>query len=439
MSQKGYIMTLPTLHFRSWKQVKFLTSLLTAAVLIFGVGAVFAQEPLPDEPWSVYLYNDVEIRQFNADGPSATYNPQTGNSLFASMIAVSPDESRIATCTTAPSFDPNGLSVATLTVHDLTAQSRLFDVALGEAIACEVTRDAFSLDGAQMAVGLITPWPTAPRTPQAEITWQIHLIDTATGEIIHTLDSLSAQSGGLDSVSGGMYLPYIRRVEAGEVIFALVPWFTHGQPYNDAYRWDLATNSITEEPMWGRTFGFGDQILTADGFEFAYTMLDESQPAAISDGPVSPMNTVVVQREGGEPQAVYTNTEELITEVGYINDGNALAIQLLQGDERETEPGYPIQQRVRWIMLTRDGTVTEIVPSFDGGPVDVMAVPDGYLQFTGIYGVEGILPSLNVVTSEGTTNLWTFDPNGTGFNLLYATPPDLTEVSLPVFAPASAS
>src|SRR5690606_28713790 len=234
ISQKGYIMTLPPLQSHSWRQMKFLTSLLTAAVLIFGVGASFAQEPPTDKPWSVYLYNDTEISQFNSDGTAASYHLPTENSLRSSMIAVSPVDSRSATCTVSQSNDPNVPATATLSVYDLTAQSSVYELPLGEAWACEVTRDGFSPDGSQVAVGVISAWPTAPGTPLPEITWRLHLIDTVTGDIISTLDSLSAQSGPVgDEPAAGIEMPYVRRVGQSQVTFALVHWFTHGQPSYD--------------------------------------------------------------------------------------------------------------------------------------------------------------------------------------------------------------
>jgi hypothetical protein len=432
-------MPLPNLQSFSRRPLKYLAYLLIVTLVTFSIGTSFAQEPPTDEPWAVYLYNDTEISQFNADGTVASYNLPTENSLFSSMIAVSPDESRVATCTLSPSTDPSVPASATLRVYDLVAQNSVFELPLGEAWACEVTRDAFSLDGTQIAVGIISAWPTAPGTPQPEITWRLHLIDTVTREIISTLDSLSAQSGLVgDGPRAGIDMPYVRRVDEGQVIFALVYWFTHGLPSYNAYIWDTGSNSVMAAPQWGHIYG-GDEILTADGFEFAYTRLDEGQPAAVSSGPVSPMNTVVVQREGGEPQVVYRNTRELITGVRYINGGNALAISLLEGVDPEAEIEYPVEQKVRWIMLTRDGTVTEIVAPFTGGPVEVMPIRDGYIVFTWIYGVENVTPTLNAVTSEGTMNLWTYGPNSPGYSLLYATPPDLSNISLSEFVLSSDS
>jgi hypothetical protein len=150
-------------------------------------------------------------------------------------------------------------------------------------------------------------------------------------------------------------------------------------------------------------------------------------------------NTVVVQREGSEPQVVYTNTEEVITSVRYINDGTALAIGLLEG---VAEGEMPADQAIRYIMLSRDGSTSEIAAPVANASIEIRPVPAGYINFTRVFNAEASTLSytLDAVTNGQSTNLWTEegDLNSSQWTLVHATPPDLSGVSLPEFTPAAA-
>lgn len=440
------------LPLRSLNRFNPILLLLIVTALTFGgmnISAQDANPANPDAPWSVYLsnYTEVQISQFNPDGSVVTYalpeGSQTG--LGADSVAFAPDERRIAYCSTPPvSTDPNAAPAQppyTLTVRDLAGQTNVFDVSLGELAACSVTGEAFSTDGSRLAVGTIPPFPEQGVMPEGEASWQLQLIDAATGEVLDTLDSLSPQLSELGYDTAQMLLmPYTRRVEGDRVYFALVNWFTEGQPSYDAFAWDTNADTVTEAPLWGRPFA--DEIPTVDGVEFAYPMLDEDQPAANPGGPTYEANTVVVQREDGEPVVVYTNTEEVITSVRYIDDGAALAVGLLAPFEPAGD--VPGQQPVRTVRVSRDGTVSEIAEPVNNASIEVLAVPGGYIDFTRVYNPENnaLNYTLDAVIGGEGVNLWseTSDlnsPDSVQWTLIHATYPDLSDVSLPEFTPTA--
>jgi hypothetical protein len=445
-----------TLQRLSLKHLKSLVWLLIITALIVSGGVIFAQEEITGAPWSVFVPSyategetmEIQLHQVNADGSQVTHTfpPDIQNGLGSQTSAFSPDESRLALCAAPPppaSTDPNAAPVApsySLTLYDLAAQSSALEVPLGEIVACTVTPDAFSQDGSRVAVGVITQWPAGPETPQPESTWQLIVVDTTSGETVATLDAFNSALSALGvDTSLQLVMPFTRHVEGNLVYFALVNWFTEALPSYDAFVWNTADNTVEEAPLWGNIFG-GDQIMTADGLEFSYTMLDENQPAANPGGPMAEANVVVVQREGGEPQVIYTNTEEVITGVRYINDGNALAIGLLAAFDPSGEGEMPGQQPVRYIMLTRDGTVTELVAPIVG-QIQIQPIPGGYVNFTSVYDMEANIQNvtLEAVTAEGSTSLLP-DEGGVQWSApIYATSPDLSGVSLPEFTPAASS
>ncbi len=429
----------------SGNRLKYAVWLLVLSALMLGGGVLLAQEGQDGstEPWAVYLssFETLQIQQFNGDGSVVTHQlePGTENALSGSA-AFSPDETKIAYCATPPfSDDPNATPpppINRVVVRDLAAGSSLFEAEIGELSACNLTTESFSLDGSRVAVGTIPPFPGGPEMPEGEASWTLYVLDAASGDTIATLDSLSPELSalGIDTAQTFM-MPYVRRVEGDLVTFALVNWFTEGLPSYDAFVWDTSANTVTEAPLWGRPFA--DEIRTADGFEFVYTMLDENQPAANPGGPMPEANTVVVQREGGEPVVVYTNTEEIIMSVRYINDGAALAIGLLGAFEMEGD--VPVDQPQRFVMLSRDGTLTDLTEPVVNGSVDVRPVPGGYIHYVRTFNPEDMSTTgtLNANIGGEATTLWTDEPGSQGWNLIYATQPDLSGVSLPEFTPAS--
>ncbi len=415
--------------------------LLIVAALMLSVATVFAQDTPPDEPWSIYLSDHTQAHQLNADGSVGTFNLPPGGDNIYGPVAFSPDGSRFASCAMpTPSADPNApIPPMLLQMYELASQSVVFAVPLQGVSDCSVTPEAISVDGSRLAFGTVAAF-AGPETPPPPTLWQLTVADATTGERLAALDALHpGMSAFLDAEERqGMYMPVVRRVEGDLVTFALVPWFTHGQPLYDAYVWNTADQSVVEAPMWGRIFS-GDQVLTADGFEFAYTALDESLPAATSEGPVAPQNTVVIQREGGEPQVIYTNTTELITGVTYINNGNALAISLLQGDDAASQNANAYTPTVRYVMITRDGTVTEIIAPQSGVPTEIASLPGGYMTLMSVYDqpTDTQTTTVNAVINGETVNL--LSDNLAQWVLLHATPPDLSAVILPEFVPSSES
>lgn len=430
-----------TLHLRL---LYGLFTLLASTMLIWGIGSVFAQG-VPDAPWAVYLVNDqdAQIRQFNADGSVLMHQlPESADGL-SREIAFSPDETRIAYCLTTPA--PADQEVTTgfadyrVSIWDLTAQTTLAEVSLGRGSGCSVTPAAYSVDGSRLAVGLVAPSPTLTDKREGETTWTLYLLDAVRGDTLATLDSLHPQLAELGvDVTELFLIPAVRHVEGDQVTFALVSRF-NGQDRSDypVFLWDGGTGSVTEAQMWGPPLATA--IQTADGFEFVDNVWIGDVPSADPGALIPASNAVIVQREGGEPVTVYTNTEEVITSVHYINAGTALAIGLMEAvDFLAGDDPYEIYRPLRYVMLSRDGTVTALTETVADGLDSIRGVHGGYIRYTRFFDPDDRIPAVTLTANIGdeTTTLWADDQIHSQWFLLHTTQPDLSGVSLPEFTPA---
>jgi hypothetical protein len=355
--------------------MKHLRTLLLIALLVMTVPSM-AQE----SDWSTYLFNGFtgELLRIDSDGTQTTYNLGVESPVtFGVHEMAFTADGKIAAYVLGEATT-NG-NTFTVIVRDLQGGVNLLEQTVEGAMAVRVSRDAFSTDASRIAVGILNTIGHDPAADTSKTAWQLQVYDIASGALVNELNADSDLMANTPLAKTG-YMPDVRLFENNTLYFAGLMWFTHGMAENPAFVWDMDAGSVTEAPEWG--IGFGDRLRTEDGFEWAYPALDESLDAAQPGGPMPISNLVNVKTADAETQTVYTNSEELPASVRYINDGQSLAIQLLEGFD-ETNPEYV--QRVRWVALNRDGSVVELTEPIAASNIMVDA-PGGYLYLTTIIG-----------------------------------------------------
>lgn len=344
--------------------------LLILTLIMVSAAPAFAQDAAP---WTAYLYNvsTRELVSVALDGAQAAYDLGLAPEVYPmqSDFPVSPDGQKIAYC--IPVYDPNGAPpVTTLVVRDLAAAVDAARVELGSAIGCDV--GGFSGDGAQVAVGIVRGYPGDPALDPNLPIWSVMLVDTATGAIQEIANSLSIDTS-TDEARFSI-LPMFQYVDDGEMVFALQPFGSEGNPGAPAYRWTAASGLLERVQGWG---GFGIDYLEATG-ELAWLDLD---PARISGTPLGPMpiyNVVKITDASGVESIVYESGEWLPYDVEFIDGGRRLLVTMLESGDPDN-PMTP--QGTRLVAIDRAGVVTEL--GTYGSFVQTAAAPDGYVVLWG--------------------------------------------------------
>ncbi|MCI0708654.1 MAG: hypothetical protein L0154_00685 [Chloroflexi bacterium] len=325
--------------------------------------------------WSFYVLNqqDNALLRIYEDGEieELDLGLEEGQ-IVATRVAVYPNENLTAFC----SVIPNGADVPVTTFHvrDLTANVDRINILL-ESGECNVSPHSFSTNGSSVAYG----------TLQGIGEWKLTILDTASGEVLHELTALP--------VDEDHYVMPDPLVFPGNTItFAMVMWGTERGPNSPAFVWNLETGDVEQDDAFGY---FKVDYLSATR-ELAWVDLDEDRPAAQPGGPIPTSNVVRVRDEAVTD--VYYNEEEVITGVRFIDNGQALAINLLSPFDMDN----PGEQTTRWVRLDREGNVSEIA-SNQGGFVDVLPFRNGYavLNWTPQEGA-----SLQTVVDGEMNQLW---------------------------------
>jgi hypothetical protein len=346
--------------------------LLLLTLILVSAAPAFAQD---SAPWAAYLYN-VSTRELVAvalDGAQAVHDLGLAPEIYPmqSDSPVSPDGRRIAYCITI--YDPNGAPPATaLIVRDLAGAVDAARVELGSAIGCDV--GGFSGDGSRVAVGIVRGYPGDPALDLNQPIWSVMLVDIATGETQEIASSLSIGIDASSDEARFSILPMFQLYDDEQIIFALQPFGSEGNPGAPAYRWTAASGTLEPVANWG---GFGIDYLAATG-ELAWLDLD---PARVSGTPIGPMpiyNLVKVTDANGAESIVYESGEWLPYDIEFIDGGRQLLVTMLEsGDPDNPE----LSMGTRLVAIDRAGVVTEL--GTYGSFVQTAAAPGGYLVLWG--------------------------------------------------------
>lgn len=322
------------------------------------------------DDWFVLLFNsmtktfmrvhdDGTQETFSLDLPSETY-------LSAREAAFSPTTDQIAFCVTQYSAD--NVNSSKLYVRDLEAGTTLVERDMGNTAACRVTGNE---DMSLISVGIIrNPFSENEDQPAS---WELLILDTETGETLHSLTAETPLGASLEYRYGAMFLPYVLHFQGREVIFGEVPYGTEFPPDFPTYAWNLDTDALEPVKEWGYPFS---AHLDSTG-ETAWLAQDESLPAGEPFGPVPPNNIVNVTDTDEDVKVVYYSPDWILTGVEFMEGGERLLLQLSEPFDPNAPNAPP---HTRWITLDRDGNKTELLTSENF--TDLTPAPGGYLVFT---------------------------------------------------------
>lgn len=346
------------------------------------------------DDWSAYLFNGVsqQLMRVRLDGSTETYDlgiPE-GSFIGAQSMDFSADGSRIAYC--VPVYDTRG-STATLYIRNLASTDAPLTVDLGQGDGCWVT---YSDDNAQIAVGRVHYYAGDPNADTNVPPWQLLVLDAATGNQLHQMDAEKAIPSGFDP-EPRTFMPDVRYFNDNQLIFAAIPWGTDAPPIRPAYLWQLSTDSLQAIDRWWRS---GVTSLSASG-ELVWLDLDAAVPAAEPGGPVPQANEVRLADKSGAETVIYTNSDWVILDTAFIDNGAQLAIGELQAAAAGADPG---SQFTRWLALDRSGKVTELASSL--GFSEIAPAPNGYLLLSANSTDMTPLVTLDYFDGTQTTTLW---------------------------------
>ncbi|QPC82199.1 hypothetical protein G4Y79_21325 [Phototrophicus methaneseepsis] len=384
--------------------------------------------------WVAYLLDagQNDMLRISVDGVAEPVDLGLNQNEFISQgdMAVSDDGRLLAYCKYVPGTDE---TLRVLVVRDLTTGTDLWSQDYLPVAGCNP--GAFSQDGRLLAVGL-TEEDMPNADPEA---WSLQLKEAATGETVYSLegdnDALPAFSQMTDYgfAEGISVMPDVQFVGPETVIFWAIP-FVGRDALGEylSYSWNYQTGELQQVEGWGHLYM---DYLPQTG-EVAYSALDPNQPAAVPFGPSPQTNMVVIRDESGSETVVYRNSDWIISDVTFVDQGQQLAVQLLSA----YDPLAPEESvtHVRYEWVARDGTVTSLPGEYQSATSIGNAEGGAWVYWTDHDPMQPDPPIAHVDYFNGTdlTSLWVQNTPQSDiisfYNLLW-TPPITTEADLPPF------
>lgn len=378
-----------------------------------------------------YVYNGETktLIRINTDGTSADYNLGLSADTFVSPfdMAFTADGSRVALCAVTYPAGMGETAVqptAQFILRDIAAGTNLIQQDLGAAIGCRTGQHAFNADESLVALSRINYYPGDPNADLSQPSWQITLIETATGNAAAELNNLSPAVVEYTLASEGI-IPYIQRVDGSSVIFAEVPYGVGGGAEWAAYEWQRDAGTVTPVTTWGNL----DLDLLPTTNETVWTGIDDSRPAATPNGPIPPNNVVrLLDNNSGQQSVIFHTPDWQVFDATFIEGGQRIAVMLYTFDPQTNLPA------VRWIALDRAGVQTTLIES--AGNAQIEAAPAGFVTLAQEGQLDGVtIPQfkLSYTTGGQTTELWASDTSQMAYWELAWVAPDTAAAGLPPF------
>jgi hypothetical protein len=388
--------------------MKFYRFVMVLLVLMALVVPTFAQE---NTGWFVYLFDSVnnELVRVYETGDMEIYSLGLEANEITSIrdMAISDDGSLLVFCKMIVG-SPNP-TARTLIVRDIASNANLSETPVDVLYTgCRPT--AFNADASQFVLGLAAEVGFDANTGQPvaseDISWRLQVIDTQTGDILNEINSTTPDAPVLEDY-GGAAVPVMAEVinfQDNIVIFRGIPYIGMGLPPEfPSWAWDLNSNTIS--PVANVGHNFGDYI--AQTGELAYPALDESLPAAQPGGPISQANVVRLQTSDGATQTIYQNSEDVIVATRFVNDGEAIAVLLVEGfDPNNPNDSFP----TRHVLVDRDGNVTEVGEVYENF-TQIAPVPGGAVITWGEWLADADpIAKLGIVENGTLREIWSYTP-----------------------------
>lgn len=403
-------------------------SLLLICIMLSAL-PVMAQE---SADWFVYFFDSVnnDLVRVDASGAMQLYPLALaeGELVNISELAISNDGTLLAFCKWI--FDTPD---HTLVVREIASGNNVFEMPIAPGYnGCRPS--SFNSTGTQLALGLAREgFGTSGQ--DASPLWRLQVLDVPSGAVVHELTSEMPDAPVMDEYGRGGPVPLMADVlhfQGPDLIFRGIPYI--GMEISaelPAWRWNLRTRTLTPIDNIGHLYS--DYLPAAD--ELAYPGLDASLPAAQPGGPLPQANAIIVQNSDGSSQVVYRNTQEVILNVHFINDGQALGISLLKALDMANPSAI---STIRHVVLDRSGNVMEVGADYEQF-TQLKAVPGGaVITWSEMAGEGAPIAHLGIVEGDTLREIWSYQPplnGGYSFLDLIWTPPVEAVSGLPNFAP----
>lgn len=364
-------------------------------ILFFLLPTVSTNADTTDLVWSAYLLDSAnnQLLRAESNGNFTTVDLLLNRDEATSrgMMAISPDGSIAAYC--GYLNYQNGTSDYRLYVQDLNTGALLFSTPYPDNI-CSVT--GFNEGGTHY---LVSSAPQYGIVPNDGVTWRMEVFDVATNRVAHGLKS---SDGILDFTFMGEDVGFTadaRHFDDDSISFVAIPNVGMGLGAQlPAYTWTFGDSTVIENANFGYINGDYD---SHSGF--AYPALDESLAYVQPGGPV-PASNIINVTGNDTIETVYSNTDWVVLNTTWVDDGNTLAIMLLEGantedssdvryDFYDTETGIVYSFEERYDTYTQVANIpngaliiwAEVLPDNDTlTPITYFAtVNDGVMVYNG--------------------------------------------------------
>lgn len=406
-----------------WKQ--HLVGILIAVMVVISTqGLIGRTEARQDDAgWSFYLFNDLtnELIRVEADGTQTTFdlglgdlqNPDENTSYLASTIAFSADGQQAAYCISQISLE--GLAPTFFVVRDIETETDIINIELGTPLGCHLTSRAFGTEDSQVAMGVVTSFPDNPEADPDVPSWYLRIYDIESGDISYEMTANMSPFSEASSEFAAL-MPDVRYFDGTQLIFAQVPWGTGGAPEYNAFNWQYVDGEVAAIDLYGKS-----SIDTLGGY-LIYVDNDPNLPSGIPSGPIGNFNVLMQADKSGEIRMIYHSPEWIIASARFINNGQQIAMRLLESTPTEIAS-------TRWIALNRDGSMVDLQPEYVGYD-DVIAAPGGHIYIQNDFNPDNTFTRVTRYV-DGEENV-VFETNEAALRLLWAMPTELAE-GLPEF------
>ena len=382
---------------------KFTLSFVVVMMTVLGLFSVKAQA----EDWQVYLHNGIDntLIRVSANGESDVVDFGFGDNTFvgAGDFAFSSDGTLAAVCANQPPTSENMVQMWQFILRDLVSGTNLIDMQLDDIAGCRM--GAFSPDDSTIAVGILNYIAFDETADTSGPEWEIRLYDL-NGGIANSITANEAPPAVLSNLANFPIIPTVTQFDDNGLVAIGYPGVGMGiGGALPVFGWSFADNSITEVPTY---FGnLNGDFLPATG-ETVFAELDDSLPAGEPMGPVFVANTVRVADANGDITTIYENTVDVILNATFINDGQAVLVQLLEPFNMDEPTEISTS---RFVIIGRDGVVSEIDQHFLSFAQGV-AVPGGWILVWAEQDPTQAEPPINHIddyTSGTATRVYTYE------------------------------
>jgi len=280
--------------------------------------------------------------------------------LNGSTMTVSDDASYAAICW---SMEPNvavgnGFSdTYQLTVLELETGTLLLEQEYEDTTMCDAS--SFNDTGTQLAVATVSGTP--PFNTDTHGQWALEIYDLESSDIVAGLASSNESTNPITNElttnpeiintfpgfdSDVPILADVQSFVGDHITFASIPFIGMGGIADvPAFSWSMTDGEITLVEDIGKLLG---DSLSATG-EVVFPVLNAEYAAAIPNRPVTQANEVHLF-DGQREQVIYRNTDWVIMQTHFVNDGQDVAIILLEAND-----SLPVRSRID--VVSRNGAI----------------------------------------------------------------------------------